>query len=169
MISNYILITNSTYFPNPLNLVIPKKSSNVEISKILSRNTRCTINSIVKITGRSTILRILPSSSFNKITRSLSTIKIEAQFLFHKSKLAPFKIDVLDWWTRKREHWRTTLAASRSGWPSTWNCRGCSAGETRVLWPVSRLLHAGTRRRRRNKRRMKIDGERLSALFCGAP
>lgn len=27
----------------------------------------------------------------------------------------------------------TLAVASRSGWPSTWNCRGCSAGETRVL------------------------------------
>lgn len=31
---------------------------------------RCTINSIVKITRRSTIFQIFPSSSFNKITRS---------------------------------------------------------------------------------------------------
>lgn len=133
----------------------------------------------MKITGRSTILQILPSSSFIENYTILSTIKdqstirfqilvsqIETWILLNLLSLkstSPY----VDWWTHRREHWRTTLAASRSGWPSTWNCRGCSAGETRVLWPVSRLLHAGTRRRRRRRnKRMKIDGERLSALLA---
>lgn len=51
----------------------------------------------------------------------------------------------------------TLAAASRSGWPSTWNCRGCSAGKARVpLASESAPPRRGTNRRRG----MKIGGER---------
>lgn len=178
----YILKFHSTYFPNrSLNLIIPKKIfKNKNIQNPLEKH-RCTttINPIHRENHWS--IHDTPDSSIFFIYRKLhdpfdDPSKIKAQFdskfLFHKSILlnllslkstSPY----VDWWTHRREHWRTTLAASRSGWPSTWNCRGCSAGETRVLWPVSRLLHAGTRRRRRRRnKRMKIDGERLSALLA---
>lgn len=51
----------------------------------------------------------------------------------------------------------TLAVTSRSGWPSTWNCRGCSAGKARV--PLA-SESAPPRRGTNGRRGMKIGGER---------
>lgn len=77
-IYNYILITNIDIYIKISFHLLSQSIPLIYSQKIFKyRNIqnplekhRCTINSIVKITRRSTIFQIFPSCSFNKITRS---------------------------------------------------------------------------------------------------